>query len=226
MARNKIFFSTSFKFIIVISLVIILTSIVLSLFFINTKSTVMRGIIENEAEILARTLASSSEYPVLSQSGREILSYLTKNTIKHHEDLLYSVIYDKTGDVLSEAEIQNQKVINFVQSTPIKSVVITDLEKNRYHKDLLSISGVGDILEVIVPIISREYFASPDKAPNFQENLIGIVRVGFSLKKINYQIKKMISIILIITLIVIFVVITISPFLVKIFIRTNKNIQE
>ena len=222
MTKNKISFTLSFKFIITISLVIILTSVVLSLFFINAQSKLLEGFIESKAETLARTLASSSEYSVLSLS-REVLSHLTRNTM-NQEDVLYSVIYDKNCVVLSETENTNQKVINYVQATPIEPSMISDLEKNRYHKELYSISGVGDVIEVLVPIFSRDSLASPNtllyrrNLPS-EEVLIGVVRVGLSLERVNYQISKMTNTILIITLMVILAGIVIASFLVQILIK-------
>ena len=143
---------------------------------------------------------------------------------------MYSVIYDKDCVVLSEAENSNPKVISYVQSTPIEQSILSSLEKKRSQKELYSISGIGEVLEFLTPILSRESLDSPNtllykrNLPS-EEKLIGVVRVGFSLERVNYQIKKMVSIIVIITIIVIFVLIAMSPFLVKILITSNKNLQ-
>ena len=191
----------------------------MSLFFINAQSVLLKGFIERKAETLARTLASSSEYSVLNLS-REVLLHLTRNTI-NQEDILYSVIYDKNCVVLSEAESAN-----YVQYSPIDSTIISDLETNRYHKEFCSIVGVGDVIEVLVPIISQHSSASPNDIlpplPN-KEEVIGFVRLGLSLESVNYQIKRMTNTILFITLIVILVGIFISSFLVTLLIKYNKN---
>ena len=222
MTKNKIPFNLSFKFIIAISLIIILTSVVLSLFFINAQSILMKDFIERKAETLARTLATSSEYSVLSLS-REVLSHLTRNTI-NQEDVLYSVIYDKNCVVLSETETENPKVIAYVQSTPIEPAIVADLEHNRYHKELYSISSVGEVIDVLVPIISRDSLALPNtliykKNIPSEEMLIGVVRVGLSLERVNYQIKKMTHTILLITALVILAGIVISSFFVQILVN-------
>lgn len=222
MTKNKIPFNLSFKFIITISLVIVITSVVLSLFFINAQSVLLKGFIESKAETLARTLATSSEYGVLSLS-REVLFHLTKNTI-NQEDVLYSVIYDKNCLVLSETEAENPKVIAYVQSTPIEPAMVSDLETNRYHKELYSISSVGEVIDVLVPIISRDSLALPStllykKNIPSEEMLIGVVRVGLSLERVNYQIKKMTNTILLITALVILAGIVISSFFVQILVK-------
>ena len=227
MAKNKISFNLSFKFIITISLIIILTAVVLSLFFINAQTILLKGFVESKAETLARTLASSSEYSVLSLS-REVLSHLTRNTI-NQDDVLYSVIYDKNCVVLSEAETANPKVIDYVQSTPIDPAVVSTLEKTKYQKELYSISDIGEVIEILIPILSRDSLASPNtllykrNLPS-EEVLIGFVRVGLSLERINYQINKMSNTILLITLIVILAGIVISSFLIKIIMKPIQDL--
>ena len=226
MAKNKISFNLSFKFIITISLIIILTSVVLSLFFIKAQTILLKSFVESKAELLAKTLASSSEYSVLSQS-KEVLSHLTRNNI-NQDDVLYSVIYDKNCNILSEAENSNPKVVEYVQSTPIDPALVATLEKNKYQKELYSISGIGEIIEVLIPVLSRDSLASPNtllyKRLPSEEVLIGIVRVGLSLERINYQINKMSNTILLITLIVILAGIVISSFLIKIIIKPIQDL--
>lgn len=228
MAKNKISFNLSFKFIITISLVIILTSVALSLFFINAQTKLLKGFVESKAETLAKTLASSSEYSVLSLS-RDVLAHLTRNAV-NQDDVLYSVIYDKNCVVLSEAENSNPKVVSYVQSTPIEPSILSSLEKNRSQKELYSISGIGEVIEFLIPILSRDSLASPNtllykrNLPS-EEILIGVVRVGLSLERINYQIDKVSNWILLITLIVILAGIVISSFLVKILIKPIQDLK-
>ncbi len=105
------------------------------------------------------------------------------------------------------------------------------METNRYHKEFCSIVGVGDVIEVLVPIISQPIISQHSSAsPNDilpplpdKEEVIGFVRLGLSLESVNYQIKRMTNTILFITLIVILVGIFISSFLVTILIKYNKN---
>ncbi|MFA7073849.1 MAG: ATP-binding protein [Endomicrobiaceae bacterium] len=226
--EKKLSFSLSFKFVIIISVVIIFTSLVLTWFFINGQTLLLRGFVENRAIILAHTLANSSEYGVTTVS-KEFLSHLTKNTIKE-EDVLYSIIYDKNGIPLSESSISDHLIDQYITSTPIEPSSISALEKTRLQKGVSVISGIGEVIEIIVPIISYDYmntanslsyqnsFSAPDNGV-----IIGVVRVGLTLERINYQIDKMSKSIVFLTLIVVLAGIIIAIFLIKILV---KPIQE
>ncbi|MFA7675100.1 MAG: ATP-binding protein [Endomicrobiia bacterium] len=226
--EKKLSFSLSFKFVIIISIVIIFTSIVLTWFFINGQTLLLRGFVENRAIILAHTLANSSEYGVTTVS-KEFLSHLTKNTIKE-EDVLYSIIYDKNGIPLSESSISDPLINQYITSTPIEPSSIMNLEKTRLQKGVSVISGIGEVIEIIVPIISYDYLNTANSMtfPNSfsaSDNgiIIGIVRVGLTLERINYQIDKMSKSIVFLTLIVVLAGIIIAVFLVRILV---KPIQE
>lgn len=226
--EKKLSFSLSFKFVIIISIVIIFTSIVLTWFFINGQTLLLRGFVENRAIILAHTLANSSEYGVTTVS-KEFLSHLTKNTIKE-EDVLYSIIYDKNGIPLSESSISDPLINQYITSTPIEPSSIMALEKSRLQKGVSVISGIGEVIEIIVPIISYDYLNTANSMtfPNSfsaSDNgvIIGVVRVGLTLERINYQIDKMSKSIVFLTLIVVLAGIIIAIFLIKILV---KPIQE
>lgn len=235
---KKISFGLNFKVIIAISSIIILTSVILSCFFIAGQTLSLKGSIENRAIILANSLATSSEYGVTTNS-KEFLSHLTRNTLKE-EDVLYSIIYDVNGNPLALETISNENIEKYIFSTPIETTTIKKLEKEKLKKYTGTIQKVGDFIDITVPISSYEYnpvsafnlmnskidapIASYDE-DNYnvpvnikydKETVVGAVRIGLTLDRINYQIEKMTTSIVFLTFIVILAGIIISFFLVKI----------
>lgn len=223
--RKRINFNLSVKFIIIISSIIIFTSIILTWFFITGQSLLLKNFTENRAIILANSLATSSEYAVSSiETSKDFLYHLTKNSLKE-EDLIYSIVYDANGIPLATETITNEYVIRYISSTPIESGIIQSLGKNKLQKDTSIISNFGEVLDIIVPIISYDYNPTIQKYKQNKETIIGAVRIGITLDRINYQIEKMTKSIILITLIVIAVGIILSFFLVKIIVQPIRELM-
>jgi len=223
--KSEIRYSLSFKFTLAISVVIIITSVVLSWFFINGQSLLLQSSIENKGIIIAHSLAASCEYGVVAKN-HDFLSSLTKDTIKK-EDVLYSVIYDDTGNILSSSLIPTLNINKFIEQSTIDRDFINSIDKDGLETKIFSIDEVGDIVEILVPMVSynssssytflpvNPMMSAKVKAPQ----TIGLVRVGLTLERIKYQISKVTRSIILLTIVVIFAAIVISIFLIKIIIR-------
>lgn len=221
--RKRIYFGLSVKFILIISSIIIFTSIALTWFFITAQSLLLKNFTENRAIILANSLATSSEYGV-SASSKEFLARLTKNNLKE-EDVIYSVIYDVNGVLLSRECITNEDIVHFVSAASIDNNTIAELEKNRLIKEVNVLPNIGEVLDIVVPIISNDYNPVIQLEAPKRDIIIGVVRVGITLERINYQIEKMTKSIIIITLVVVFAGIIMSFFLVKIIVRPIRELM-
>ncbi len=213
--KKRVSFSLGFKFTIALSVVIILTSVILTWFFVKGQTLLLKSFVENRAVILAHSLATSSEYGVLAQS-REFLSHLTKITIKE-EDVLYALIYDDKGDVLSDTSVSDSSIYNHLNDAEKKQFDFISLKETGTQKNVIFIPNVGEIIEVIVPILS--YDSTTGMTPGDNANVVGVVRVGLTLERIKYQIKEITKNILFLTMVVIFAGIIISSFLIKILIK-------
>ena len=225
--KKKIYFGLNVKVMVIISLVIVLTSVILTWFFIKGQSLLLKNFTENRAIILANSLATSGEYAVSSSSletSREFLYHLSKNSLKE-EDVIYSIIYDVNGVSLTSETIANEYVSMYINSTPIESGTIRSLENNRLQKDISIISNVGEVMDIIVPVISVDYNPTINKDKTDKETIVGAVRIGITLDRINYQIEKMTKSIILITLIVVFVGIILSFFLVKIIVHPIRELM-
>jgi len=247
---KRIRFGLNFKVIIIISSIIILTSVILSCFFIAGQTFILKGSIENRAIILANSLATSSEYGVTT-SSKEFLSHLTRNTLKE-EDVLYSIIYDINGNPLALETITNEDIEKYLFSTPLEPTTIKNLEKEKLKKRTGTIQKFGEFIDVTIPIFSYEYnpasalaimntkidvpIASYDE-DNYErsnvpvnikydkETVVGAVRIGLTLDRINYQIAEMTKSIIFLTFIVIIAGIIISFFLVKVILTPIRELM-
>ncbi len=222
--KRRMFFGLNFKVIIAISLVIVLTSVILSWFFVASQTLVLRGSVENKAVILASSLATSGEYGVIT-SSKEFLSHLTRNTIKE-EDVLYAVIYDSNGIPLAVETVANEGIRTEVFSNSIDSVAILNLERSKIQKTSHNINNVGEIMDIMVPIVSYENIPGVKNARYDRESVVGAVRIGMALDRVNYQIDKMTRSIVILTFIVIFAGIIISFFLVRVILTPIRELAQ
>ncbi len=221
--RKRIYFGLSVKFILIISSVIIFTSVALTWFFVKAQSLLLKNFTENRAIILATSLATASEYGV-SASSREFLARITKDNLKE-EDVIYSAIYDVNGVVLSRECISNEDIVHFVSAASIDNNTIAELEKNRLIKEVNVLPNIGEVLDILVPIVSNDYNPTIQLKASKKEVIIGAVRVGITLERINYQIEKMTKSIILITLVIGFAGIIMSSFLVKLIVKPIRELM-
>jgi len=223
--KKKFYFGLSFKFIVIISFIIIFTSVVLTWFFVIGQSLLLKSFTENRIISLANSLAISSEYGV-STSSIDFLVNLTKNTLKE-DDVIYSIIYDVNGLPLSSNMISNDYIDRYISSTPIESSTIKELEKNKLQKTTNKISNVGEVMDIVVPILSYDYVPDVPTYSDYysKENIVGAFRIGVTLERINYQIKKMTRSIILLTLVVVCAGIIMSLFLVRIIVKPIKELM-
>lgn len=221
--RKEIYFGLSVKIIVVISSIIIFTSIILNWFFITGQTRILKNFIENRIAILAKSVATSSEYAVSSpEPSMEFLYHLGKNCLKE-ENVIYSAIYDAKGLPLT-IQINanaNENVQKYVDSTPIETGIIQNLKDTGLKKDISNILTVGEVLDVVVPIISTDYSPNIQKSERYK--IIGVVRIGADLSDINYKIKKMIKSSILITIMILFVGILVSFFIVGIIVKSTER---
>ncbi|MBQ1610206.1 MAG: HAMP domain-containing protein [Elusimicrobia bacterium] len=221
--RKKIYFGLSVKFIVIISSIIIFTSIILTWFFVTAQSLLLKNFTENRAIILANSLARSCEHGVLI-SNRELLSSITKNNLKE-EDVIYAIIYDDNGILLSKENISNEDINRFLSSVSVDTKSIKDLGISKLQKNVNVLPNIGEVLDVIVPIVTKDYSPTIRATGLNQESVIGAARVGITLERINYQIERMTKSIILITLIVVLAGIVMSFFLVKIIVHPIRELM-
>ena len=176
----------------------------------------LKAFAENRAIVLATSLASSSEYAVsAAEPNIEFLHHLTKNALKT-EEIVYAVIYNSEGTSLISQTRTNENIEKYVKSTPIESSLIKDLEQSRLQEDIISISEIGKVMDIMVPIIYTDFSTGIKLDKQKKEIMLGVVRTGLSLNEINNQKNRMIKSASLLTLFILFIGIIFSFFFIKV----------
>ena len=121
---RKIRFGIHLKFIVTIVLLIMLTSIIMSWFFIKREVDLIQTGLRHKGETLVRNLAHNSLYVVVTKN-EEMLNALVRGPIRE-EDVVFCLIQDKKGGELTKAyspayrgEKKRLHLLTF--STPIRT---------------------------------------------------------------------------------------------------------
>ncbi|MBI1870458.1 MAG: response regulator [Chlamydiae bacterium] len=237
MQFKKIKLGLSLKFILLTTLLIILTSLTLGFFFLHSKEKDYVNFLKSRGIALSRTLAFNSEYGVLT-SNTDVLAKLAQGILQE-SDVSYCVIHDSQGKILVEYYLGNAlkpniplplidhalKIkfpgeetliqplsikIDLPQAFDIATIVKTRrLSKTHERGELLP--GYLGILEQIKRRLKIE--------GQIIEEKIGTVRVGLSLVSLNQSVLRIQKAIGMITLLVAFVGILITIILVQLIIR-------
>lgn len=231
-----------FKFIGVISIVIILTSLALTWFFLKSQVIQIRGALEDHCSTLARNLAYNSEYGVAT-GNTDFLQSLTKN-VASEQDVIYAVIYDKKGNILAFEEAAVAKgVFHSIEplanysinpaDTPSRPDVAQN-EKNIIRLTFKASNGLP-IHDVICPIVVQqvsggreELFFMDDISQSTQqkkEEMMGYARVGVSLARMNRQIAALKKGILLLTSLVVIFGIILSALMVRLIVRPIRELS-
>ena len=98
---RRIRFGIHLKFIVTIVLLIMLTSIIMSWFFIKREVDLIQSNLRHKGETLVRTLAHNSLYVVVT-NNQEMLKALVSGTTRE-EDVVFCLIQDAHGDILAKS---------------------------------------------------------------------------------------------------------------------------
>ncbi|MFW6134627.1 MAG: hypothetical protein ACOC5R_03535, partial [Elusimicrobiota bacterium] len=185
------------KFILVVSGLIILTSVILSYIFINYQINVIKGEEKKRADSLARSLAYNAEYGVLTEN-KELLDTLLSGYIKE-KDVIWVEIRNNKDNVLSS--FGEKKKPFYETSFP---VVTRGIERKGEE------------------ILFEE--EESDRQKQMMEQ-IGSVNLAFSLKEMYKMIGDMREKAIFSTLLVIIIGIGISFFLIRFITEPIKKIS-
>ncbi|MFB0507200.1 MAG: ATP-binding protein [Thermodesulfobacteriota bacterium] len=98
---RRLRFGIHLKFIVTIVLLIMLTSIIMSWFFIKREVDLIQSNLRHKGETLVRTLAHNSLYVVVT-NNQEMLKALVSGTTRE-EDVVFCLIQDAHGDILAKS---------------------------------------------------------------------------------------------------------------------------
>ncbi len=172
-------FGLLLKFTIFLSLLLVATSVVLSVFNISLERYRVQADLKNKGYSLARNLAFNCEYGILSDN-RDELNRLAKSLLEE-KDVVYVQILNERGVVLAQGKKAAQADVDI--SVPVKSVQVTR-----------SPEEIG--LSPLAPL-GKE---APAPA---QEVVIGRVKVGISLAEAAAAVRRLLGVTVSLTLLVI-----------------------
>jgi signal transduction histidine kinase len=213
----------------------------LTWFFIKNQVVQIRTTLEDRCTILARNLASSSEFGVIT-SNKDFLAKLNDAVVDEEEDIVYSVIYDKNGKILALNEKSSTKDIYKELAPLVDYKMHIALKKdqpfdNQFIKDVIKLtydSKTGQTIhDTVCPImIDRVSPASDEqliddyrRKSSTKEELIGFARVGISLSRMQKQISDTKFGVMVLTSIVIVIGILLSIFLVRIIVKPIRQLS-
>lgn len=199
------------EFVLYISLVIVFTSFSLTYFFIRKEIVLIRTSLEERCNLLAQNLAESSEFTVRT-GDRKALTILAQLSLME-EDVIFSAIYDRDGNVLAMAE-----------KSPGIPHQLADFQARIHQRHRQTGHKFYDTVFPIRPharaaatgLTSLRPADSPSAAPN---KPIGFARVGISLQRGQQQINVLKKGALGVTILVIIAGILLSAFFIRLILR-------
>ena len=209
---GKIRFGIHLKFILIIVLLIMLTSITMSWFFINREVNLIRTNLKHKGETMVRTLAYSSLYPVL-MNNQEMLKTLVKGPI-NEEDVVFCLIQDSQGAILakslSAAYVGREKRVHLLTfSIPIQTKL---RQGDEIPKPNPSVSSRD--LKVQLDTISKLWQGLKEEP--VAQDAVGIAHLGLSLHRMDKELAGVKKTVGILILLVVGVGIAVTIFLVQI----------
>ncbi len=184
------------KFSLIISGLIALTMISVGLIISNEIKKPLIKEMQKKGEALGSNLAATSAEALLS--GDELLLGIYMDKIAEDKSILYAMILDKTGKVISHSDHRVIKGTTFKDPFWQKAVEVKKGTLIQHNTD----SSMDDYYDIAVPILSNN-------------NKLGTIRLGFSGKEIAATIKKVKNIIFAITVFVLVLGLIISWILVS-----------
>jgi len=235
---NRLRLGLPLKFVLSISIVIILTSLSLTWFFINTMVDQIQNSLEQRCTLLARNLAINSEFGVMA-GNRDFLRRFNE-IIMRENDVIYSMVYDKNGKVLALSE--NPRSFNVHKDIePLLSFKMTAAAKrgayeNQGSEEIIKLSYKSRYNEPVhdttLPIIIDRAFSNNGERvsaggsnSSARLELVGFARVGISLSRMQKQISNIRIGVAILTSIVVAFGILLSIFLVRIIVKPIRQLS-
>jgi len=214
------------KFVLTISFLILVTSVILSVFLIEKQSRLIQRELEKRGESMARNLAHNSEYGVLVES-EPLLSNLMEGLFLE-EEVVHVAISNRKGTLLADwgrteeyHRMYRERSYSPSAGPPGQAV----LKRYFVAHGMEFYSFTCPIRTTRVERSKEEVGILDDKKdPTAREEIIGTASVGLSLQNMRSEIADMTRIVVLLTVLVVAVGILLAVFLVNIFVRPVKRL--
>jgi len=185
MFSKKLRQSIGFKFLIIVSAILLTSTVVISSIIAISEREMFRHSLITKGKGLASYLAKLSKDPLILKDSIE-LDTIVNQTVKD-EEVLYAVIQDTSGNLLTS------QYASIDYYWPRVKEIVSGLPKESRLEDIIAaIKRQGGVTEVFNPIA-------------FDTDTIGKVILGLSEHKIQQQVVKTVLFIVVLNLVVMFV---------------------
>jgi len=206
------------KFILLISVIIILTSLTLTWYFIRIQDRQMRTTLENRCSFLAQNMAYNSEFGVMTDNKQFLMKLMSG--LLNEEDVVYGLIYNAKGQILASATtglFWKSDFRHTISTAPVITQYSTETKE--------------PIFEVTFPIIAKhmvgireEIGFLADMPAESREEIVGAARVAVSLSRLTKESTQLKKIVLLITAGVVLFGIILAAFLIRIIVRPIRQL--
>jgi len=223
----KIHLGLKTKFVLTISFLILVTSVILSVFLIERQSLLIQRELEKRGESMVRNLAHNSEYGVLVEN--KYLLFNLMEGLYQEEEVVYIIIQDRKGNILAEWTRTEESQLLHVR----KLSVVQQVFKEEKSFKTYFIAGGEEFFNFSCPIKTTRVERSKEEVGLLledkkdlvtREEKIGVAQIGMSLQNMRKEIADMKRIIVLLTLTVVAFGVLLTIFLVNIFIRPVKKL--
>ena len=224
MRRLLSFSSLRFKATIAISGLIMLTSIVLSVFMFSHLRSEMKQELLKRGETAVRQIASSCEYGVITENTVELENIL--QTLTFQDDFVYAIVQDSTGKILIQNDlvgaaelfrwIANKDFVkNFARDTTevyYRTVPELNMDFMELSFPVRTMSFDMSLEDLGTTVIDEDiYSADMEK--------IGLVKIGLSLEQMHSKVYETAKMIVLLTIIVTLAVIVLTAMMINVIIK-------
>ncbi|MBN1522507.1 MAG: HAMP domain-containing protein [Candidatus Aureabacteria bacterium] len=211
------------KFVLLISVILIATSIAFGFYFLKDKKKTHLNFLEKVGETMVKNLAKNSEYLVYIRKKDKMKEVLTE--VVKEENTVYALITDEKGNIIQKAAKDETKEDQIVSQIP-SEVSNKATSATNYTKNIFTLNNI-EIIESVMPIFSESATESEDDLAYLQGEeevsgakgeikRIGIARIGLTKANLDRDIAQARVNILIFTLIFLFGSIAMTFFITKI----------
>lgn len=222
----KIHLGLKSKFVLTISFLILVTSVILSGFLTERQSLLIERELEKRGELMARNLAHNSEYGVLVENKPLLLNLM--EGLYQEEEVVYISIRDRKGNILADWDRGEEFHQVHIKRWSEDAQVLTAIPTKEYF-----VSHGLEFYSFSYPIKTTRVERSKEEVGLLledkkdlvtREEKIGVAHIGMSLQHMRKEIADMKRIIVLLTFLVVTLGVLLTIFLVNIFIKPVKRL--
>lgn len=214
------------KFVLTISFLILLTSVILSVFLIEKQSLLIQRELVKRGEYMARNLAHNSEYGVLVES-QQLLSNLMEGLFLE-EEVVQVAIRNRKGALLADwgRTEEYRRIYRTTLDQPQQGATRGAVTRQYFVAHEMEFYSFSCPIKTTRVERSKEEVGILEnrRDPAAVEETIGTASVGLSLQNMRREIADMTQIVILLTVLVVAVGVALTMFLVNIFTKPVKRL--